>query len=101
MGLNAIQTYVPWNWHSEAPGNLRKTNETFLPLAYTPPVPKTVAGHYDFSSRGRDLPEFLRAAVCTPHVSSSTFLVITSNSPVSIARSWFARVASPGSLHLR
>jgi beta-galactosidase len=36
MGLNTVQTYVPWNWHSQAPGS------------------------YDFTG-GRDLVAFIRA----------------------------------------
>ena len=38
MGLNAIQTYVPWNYH------------------------ETRRGHFDFSSPGRDLAHFLGLA---------------------------------------
>eukprot|EP01062_Namystynia_karyoxenos_P041602 TRINITY_DN3032_c0_g1_i1.p1 TRINITY_DN3032_c0_g1~~TRINITY_DN3032_c0_g1_i1.p1 ORF type:complete len:771 (+),score=227.04 TRINITY_DN3032_c0_g1_i1:77-2389(+) len=38
MGLNAVQTYVPWNWHEER------------------------SGEYDFSSEGRNLSGFVRTA---------------------------------------
>merc|ERR1711871_1630354 len=38
MGLNAVQTYVPWNWH------------------------ETDKGHYDFSSEGHNLVKFLQTA---------------------------------------
>lgn len=55
MGLNTVQTYVPWNFHSEAPGE------------------------YDFTSPARDLVAFIR------EVQDAGMLLLLRAGPVSRA----------------